>query len=218
MRFRSRKGATEPDSVEPDDQTEGAPEPAPPPERTGPWDESEAGEPEEDSIDMGSLRLRLRDGIELRLQADQASGALVSVMLAAEDGAVELRPFASAKDVNQWDLARAEIATLLRNQGATVTERPGEYGVELHIGQPVDVQGKTMIQPSRMVGIRGPRWILRATFYGRYATDEAADSDLVAVLRDTVVVRGSGPLPPGEVIPLRLPPGVELEPGPVHRT
>jgi len=218
VRFRSRKGALEPESPELEDQPVSAAEPDASRDRSGPWDESEVEELEEDRIDMGSLQLRLRDGIELRLQADQASGALVSVMLAAEDGAVDLRPFASAKDVNQWDVARGEIAQMLRSQGATVTERPGEYGVELHIGQPVDVQGKKMIQPSRMVGIRGPRWILRATFYGRYATDEAGDSDLVAVLRDTVVVRGSGPIPPGEVIPLRLPPGVEQEPGTVHRT
>jgi hypothetical protein len=176
----------------------------------GPWDVAEVDDPAEGRVDLGGLLVRPRDGVELRLQADQASGALVSIMLAAHDGAVELRPFASAKDVNQWDLAREEIAEQFRRQGSTVTEGSGEYGTELHIGQPVDVRGKKMIQPVRMAAVRGPRWVLRLTFYGTYATDPAPDSELIGALRDTVVVRGTGPIPPGEAIPLRLPPGVDL--------
>ncbi len=136
--------------------------PVSPLDAAGPWDVAEVDDPAEGRVDLGGLLVRPRDGVELRLQADQASGALVSIMLAAHDGAVELRPFASAKDVDQWDLARAEIAEQFRRQGSTVTEGSGEYGTELHIGQPVDVQGKKMIQPVRMAGIRGPRWVLRA--------------------------------------------------------
>jgi len=61
------------------------------------------------------------------------------------------------------------------------------------------------IQPSRMVGIDGPRWLLRATFLGRAAVDEAALASLSPVVRDVIVVRGSVPMPPGDLIPLRLP-------------
>jgi hypothetical protein len=211
VRFRARRAAEE----ELDAGTEAEETVEEDPRANGPWDASEVDEPEEGRLDLGSLLIRPHDGVELRLQIDEASGALVAVLLAVGDGAVELRPFASAKDVNLWDEGRKQITAQLRQQGATVTERPGEHGVELHVEQPVEAEGKRMVQASRMVGIRGPRWVLRAVFLGRYATDPAPDSALLAALRDVVVVRGSGPLPPGEAIPLHLPPDLQLEQGAV---
>lgn len=220
MRFRSRRGgpdeSPEDPTLAPDDDA-GADEASVSSRADGPWDESELEDPRAGRVDLGGMLIRPRDGVELRLQLDQQSGALVSTLLAAHDGAVELRAFAAAKDVDLWDRVRNEIADGMRSQGSVVTEHDGAYGVELHIEQPVDVQGKAMIQPSTMVGIRGPRWILRATFYGKYASDPAGDSELVAAMRDTVVVRGAGAMSPGEGIPLRMPPDVELEQVKVHQ-
>ncbi len=63
--------------------------------------------------------------------------------------------------------------------------------------------------PVRMVGIDGPRWLLRATFLGA-AADPAKAQPLEDVLRQVVVVRGNEPLPVGEPVPLQLPKDVEL--------
>ncbi len=211
MRFRSRRASKDSgaDDNEPFDGDEELAPVVPSPQ--GPWDASDVDDPAEGRVDLGGLLVRVRDGVELRLQIDEASGGVAAIMLVAEDGAVELRAFASATDANLWDEAREQIAGQFRQQGATVSEHPGEHGTELRLETPVEVEGKKMLQASRMVGIRGPRWLLRAVYYGRYATDPAPDSELVAALRDTVVVRGSGPLPPGEGIPLRLPPDVQLD-------
>ena len=59
--------------------------------------------------------------------------------------------------------------------------------------------------PSRVMGIAGPRWLLRATYLGRPAVTPAHDGDIESALRDVVVVRGSAPMAPGEPLPLVMP-------------
>jgi hypothetical protein len=56
-----------------------------------------------------------------------------------------------------------------------------------------------------VVGIDGPRWMLRATLIGKAAVEQEAHDRLLAVVQDTVVVRGEVPMSPGEVIELRPP-------------
>ena len=60
------------------------------PRPDGPWDESErpVDEDDEGRLHLGSLSLPGRDEVELRLQVDEASGQVASVMLVAADGAV----------------------------------------------------------------------------------------------------------------------------------
>jgi hypothetical protein len=56
-----------------------------------------------------------------------------------------------------------------------------------------------------VLGIEGPRWLLRATFLGRPAVQPQPDGDLESALRDVVVVRGTGPMAPREPLPLVMP-------------
>jgi hypothetical protein len=72
--------------------------------------------------------------------------------------------------------------------------------------------GASGIQPSMVVGIDGPRWMLRATLIGKAAVDQDAHDRLLALVQDTVVVRGEAPMSPGEVIELRPPPRPPAEP------
>ena len=57
----------------------------------------------------------------------------------------------------------------------------------------------------RFVGVDGPRWFLRGLLAGAAAVDPAAAAPLEAVFRETVVVRGDHPVPPRELLELRLP-------------
>ena len=65
--------------------------------------------------------------------------------------------------------------------------------------------GRTVFAPARFLGIDGPRWFLRGVISGRGAIDDDAAAPLVAIFRNTVVVRGSDPMAPRELLPLRLP-------------
>jgi hypothetical protein len=60
-----------------------------------------------------------------------------------------------------------------------------------------------------VLGIAGPRWLLRVSTFGRPATSFQADGLLEQVLRDTVVLRGTQPMSPGEALPLVLPAGAK---------
>jgi hypothetical protein len=60
--------------------------------------------------------------------------------------------------------------------------------------------------PVRFIGVDGPRWFLRGLFQGPAATDPAAAEPLEALIREVVVVRGDHPVPPRDLLELRLPP------------
>lgn len=175
----------------------------------GPRDVSEVELVEDDPtrVDLGGLLVKGRPGVELRLQVDEASQRVAAVMLVAPEGAVELRPFAAPRGGGIWDDVRRQIAAETARRGGTATEAEGPFGTELRVAMPVQLpDGKSANQPSRVLGIEGPRWLLRATLLGRPALDPTGDSELVNALDDVVVVRGTGPMSPGEPLPLVVPP------------
>ena len=56
-------------------------------------------------------------------------------------------------------------------------------------------------------------WLLRATLFGRPAVEHQQDGDVETALRDVVVVRGTTPVPPGDPLPLTMPPNAQrMEP------
>jgi hypothetical protein len=70
--------------------------------------------------------------------------------------------------------------------------------------------GEKGYQPTRIIGIEGPRWMLRATFLGQEALEPTDDSLLMQALRDVVVVRGDEPRAPREALLITI--GEDLEP------
>jgi hypothetical protein len=173
---------------------------------SGPFDASEVADDGLPRVDLGGLLVLPRDGVELRLQADQANGVVSSVLLATADGAVELRAFAAPKSGGLWDEVRREIAAEATRQGGTATESDGSYGPELRLQVPVRTpDGRNARQVSRIVGVEGPRWFLRGTFLGTAATDPDPDGPLEQAFAQVVVVRGQLAMPPREGLPMRLP-------------
>lgn len=174
----------------------------------GPWDSSEVELDEDDPtvVDLGGLVVKGRPGLELRLQVDEASQQIAAVLLVGPDGAVELRPFAAPRNGDIWSDVRRQIAAETARRGGTATEADGPYGTELRVAMPATTpDGQAATQPSRVIGIAGPRWLLRATFLGRPAVSPQADGELETALSDVVVVRGSAPMAPGEPLPLVMP-------------
>lgn len=202
-------------STDPTDPTAG-PEPQPE-ERTdasvdirsnGPWDSSEVTLEDDDptKVDLGGLVVTGKPGLELRLQVDEASQQIAAVLLMGSDGAVELRPFAAPRNTDIWDDVRRQIAAETTRRGGTATEAEGAFGKELRVMMPVTTpDGQSGTQPSRVLGISGPRWLLRATLLGRPAVEPKEDGDIESALRDVVVVRGSDPMAPGDPLPLSMP-------------
>jgi len=180
------------------------------PRAAGPWDLSEVTIDEDDQsrLDLGSLLVTPHPQLDLQLQVDEASGEVIAVVLAGETGAAEVRAFAAPRNGDIWDGVRRSVAADVAEMGGTATEVEGPYGTELVVSLVVELEdGRLAEQPSRVIGIPGPRWLLRATLFGRPAVEHQPDGDVEQALRQLVVVRGSTPAPPGEALPLTMPPG-----------
>lgn len=173
----------------------------------GPWDLSEVEDPSAGGrVDLGGMWLPGRPGLEVRIEADQATSQVVAVTLVMGDSALQVQPFAAPRTEDIWGEVRAEIRSGITKQGGTADEHEGPLGTELRTKVPVRAQdGTTGVQPARFIGIDGPRWFLRGVFTGRAAAEDGADAELVAVLRDVVVVRGDAAMAPRDPIPLSLP-------------
>jgi hypothetical protein len=142
----------------------------------------------------------------VRVEADNTTGQVIAVTLVLGEGALQVQPFAAPRSEGIWDEVRSEIRVGITQQGGTADEVQGPLGPELRTRVPVRAaDGTSGVQPARFLGIDGPRWFLRAVITGRPAVEPGTDGDLLALLREVVVVRGAHPMAPREPIPLTLP-------------
>lgn len=173
----------------------------------GPLDLSEA-DPDERRIDLGALQLPGRQGMELRLEVEDSTKRVIAVTVAMSGSSLQMQAFAAPRTFGVWDDVRGEIAAQVTRQGGTADEVPGTFGRELIARIPVRTpDGRSGHQPSRFVGVDGPRWFLRGVFGGPAAHDHDAAAPLEDVLRSAVVVRGAEAMAPRDLLALRLPSG-----------
>jgi hypothetical protein len=181
----------------------------------GPWDSSERSPDDERYIDLGPLKVRVHEGLEVQLPTDGDGGEIGSVVLLADDAALELRAFAATRSGGLWDEVRDDLIIEVERLGGECDQVDGVFGPELHVRVPVDLpEGEKGFQPSRIVGIEGPRWLLRATFLGAAGLEPSDEGLLMDALLDVIIDRGSEPRIPRESLLLTLPPGATaVEPG-----
>ena len=203
FRRRSRSEPDEPVESSEVDEADVSAEPEAP---AGPWDSEEQPDDGLQRVDLGSLRVPPREGADLRLQVDEATGEVQSVMLAAEEGALELRAFAAPRNGDLWSEVRPQIAADVAQHGGTATEREGRWGIELVCQMQVVLpDGSKGIQPSRIIGVNGSRWLLRATLLGQPAVEPESAGPWEEALATVVVHRGGQAMPVGDALPLVLP-------------
>lgn len=179
----------------------------------GPYDVDELPEDGVPRLDLGSLLVAPLPDRELRVQVDEQSGEVRAVLLATEEGALELRAFAAPRHGDLWSDIRPQIAADAARRGGTATEREGRFGTELvcevQLARP---DGQTGTQTSRVIGVNGPRWLLRATFLGEPAREPEAAAEWEAAIAQLAVRRGNHAMPVGEQLPLNLPDGAQPRP------
>jgi Protein of unknown function (DUF3710) len=188
-----------------DDATEAEEATAPVDRSAGPFDVSEV-DGRDGRVDLGALWMRGVPGMELRLEIDQATQQVNAATAVLEDSALQLQAFAAPRSGRLWDEIRAEIAAAVETQGGTAEEHVGTLGAELRTRMPsAGPDGRTVFAPATFLGVDGPRWFLRGVLSGRAAIDEGAASPLLEVFKAAVVVRGTEPMAPRELLPLALP-------------
>lgn len=183
------------------------------PRSDGPYDISEIDLDPEDCVDLGSLVLRPDQDTELRLQVDEESGAVLAAVVVGEEAAMELRAFSASRNSEAWSEAVPALVAEAERLGGSAEQVHGPFGVELQCAVPVQTDdGQQAVQASRVFGIEGPRWLLRATLMGRPAVEPEHAGPWEEAIRRVVVRRGTDAMPPGVPLPLQLPPQAESAP------
>lgn len=170
----------------------------------GPLDDQEAGAVKP-AIDLGALRVEPRRGMNMRLEVEKSSSRVVAVTFEVDASTLQVQPFAAPRSSGLWLGIRDQIAAQIRAQGGEVTEADGEFGPELVADVTVQAPDGYSKRTVRFIGVDGPRWFLRGVVGGKAATDPEAAQAIYDIFRSLVVVRGSTPMPPRDLLPLRVP-------------
>ncbi|WP_022880878.1 DUF3710 domain-containing protein [Gryllotalpicola ginsengisoli] len=170
----------------------------------GPLDDTEAN-PVRPYIDLGGVKVLPREGLHLRLEVEEETQRVVAVGLDYANSTLQVQPFAAPRSSGLWHEIREQIGQQVAAQGGRVTERDGAFGPELLAEIPVagGMPGETRI--ARFIGVDGPRWFLRGVIAGDAAVRPEAAAAVEDLFRSIVVVRGSAPMPPRDLIPLKMP-------------
>lgn len=163
----------------------------------GPFDAAEVGilNP---YLDFGSIRIQPRSDMQIRAEVEDANKRVVAITIEINGHTLQLQAFAATRSEGLWLATVEGLAKTISEQGGTTTKRTGSLGIELLAE--VSAQQKT----SLFIGCDGPRWFLRGLINGPDLTGPGY-ADLISVFRATVVNRGETALPPGDLLPLKLP-------------
>jgi hypothetical protein len=176
----------------------------PAPGGTGPWDAAESATAM-NRVDLGSLQVPVLPELDIQLVFAEQHGAWVTVRHQASE--LQLQAFAAPKSGSLWEDVRGEIAAEIAAAGGVSQERYGTFGTELIARVPAEPGvPQSGMRPVRFVGVDGTRWFLRGLFSGAAAEDPVAAAPLEALMHEVVVVRGDQPMPPRDLLELRLPP------------
>ena len=170
----------------------------------GPLDETEAN-PVRPYVDLGGVKILPRDGLHLRLEVEEGSKRVVAVGLDFAKSTLQVQPFAAPRSTGLWNEIREQITEQIQRQGGTTAEVDGPFGPEVRAEIPVMGGDASTTRRARFIGVDGPRWFLRGVIAGEAAVDPEAAEKIEELFRSVVVVRGSTPMAPRDLIPLTMP-------------
>src|SRR6478736_493083 len=159
----------------------------------GPYDASEIDN-QDGYVDLGALLIAPREGLQLRLEVEEATQRVVAVTMDLEGSSLQLQAFAAPRSEGLWDEIREQIGQSVGSQGGQVDEIEGHFGIELVAKLPAG-DGSEGYRVARFSGVVG----------GEAALDRSAAAGLEELFRQIVVVRGENPMPPRDLLQLRLP-------------
>jgi hypothetical protein len=167
----------------------------------GPLDESEANAVRP-YVDLGGVKVVPRADLQLRLEVEEGTNRVVAVGMDYAGSTLQVQPFAAPRTSGLWKEIREQIVDQIQKQGGTTRIADGPFGPEVLAEIPASTSGSRLV---RFIGVDGPRWFLRGVISGDGAVNAEAAAHIEDVFRNVVVVRGSTPMPPRDLIPLHIP-------------
>lgn len=170
----------------------------------GPLDESEANAVRP-YVDLGGVKILPRPDLHLRLEVEEGSKRVVAVGLDYAASTLQVQPFAAPRSSGLWHEIRQQIVDQIHKQGGSTRTVTGPFGPEVVAEIPVAAGTPGTSRLARFIGVDGPRWFLRGVIAGEGASDADAAAKVEDLFRSIVVVRGTTPMPPRDLIPLHMP-------------
>jgi uncharacterized protein DUF3710 len=167
-------------------------------ELDGPFDIDDFDDPavaELARLDLGSVLIPMPEAGQLQVELTE-TGVPSAVWVVTPNGRFTIAAYAAPKTGGLWREVAGELAESLRKDSAKVSIKDGRWGREV-IGTASGVV--------RFIGVDGYRWMIRCVVNGPHETIDALDQEARAALADTVVRRGTTPLPVRTPLVVQLP-------------
>jgi hypothetical protein len=159
---------------------------------TGPLDEAEANHVRP-YVDLGGVKVLPRPELALRLEVEEGGARVVAVALDYAGSTLQVQPFAAPRNSGLWHEIREQIVDQIARQGGSTATTAGPFGPEIRAEIPAP--GGESSRIARFIGVDG-------------LVDPEAAARVEELFRSIVVVRGSTPMPPRDLIPLQVPPSM----------
>lgn len=147
------------------------------------------------TINLGSMKIPLPKESQVQVEMGEQGPKMLHIVTTS--GRITPVAFAAPRTSSQWREAAKEIAEGMRGEGLEVAVEMGPWGREV-----VGTGNNGII---RIIGIDGPRWMLRMTL----AAPKDKAEDLAVIGREitarTFVYRGDDPVLAGSSLPVALP-------------
>ncbi|MGA1620518.1 MAG: DUF3710 domain-containing protein [Aquiluna sp.] len=171
----------------------------------GPFDVSEVGllTP---YLDFGAIRISPHPEMKIRADVDEKTKRVIALTLEVDSHRIQLQAFAATKNEGLWATTLRALADGIGSQGGQAEQLNGLLGPELHASVPAIAGQTKVMRKSVFVGVDGPRWFLRGVMSGPELLGPNYER-LVSIFRSTAVNRGDIAMPPGDLLPLKLPTG-----------
>lgn len=184
----------------------------------GPFDLSELRDTH-GYIDFGSILVPTKEDLQVRLDIEEATQRIIALSIDYHDSTLQLQAFAAPKSEGVWNLVRTQLKQSIQDQGGEAEERLSSLGTELVSRLALRNEAGKVVgnRFARFIGVDGPRWFLRGVIGGAAINDTAAAVGIELIFRSVAVNRGQEPIPPRDLLPLKVPAGVVLPPRPSSR-
>ena len=146
-------------------------------------------------LDLGSMLIPVPHKGEVQVEMGKEGPRQIHIL--TPFGRITPAAFAAPRSGGQWASDIDGFAESMAGDGLEVTRRDKDWGVEL-----VGTVGDGVV---RVIGVDGPRWMLRMTLAGPATSAEELAELSYEVISRTFVNRGSEPAPAGRSLPVAMP-------------
>lgn len=146
-------------------------------------------------LDLGSMKIALPKGSQVQVEMGENGPKMLHIV--TKVGRITPVAFAAPRSAGQWASAAGELVQGIERDGLQAHLEDGPWGTE--------IVGTNPNGTIRIIGVEGPRWMLRMTL----AAPQGMEGELADLAREviarTFVYRGESPILAGNSLPVTMP-------------